>query len=30
MLSDAGNSRLREEQTRTDSAEPPALTDSRR
>ncbi len=28
MLSDGGNSRMREQQTDTDSAEPPSLTDS--
>lgn len=28
MLSDGGNSRVREQQTDTDSAEPPSLTDS--
>ena len=28
MLSDGGNSRVREQQTGTDSAEPPSLTDS--
>jgi hypothetical protein len=28
MLSDGGNSRLREQQIDTDSAEPPSLTDS--
>jgi len=28
MLSDGGNSRVREQQTDTDSAEPPSLTES--
>jgi hypothetical protein len=28
MLSDGGKSRVREQQTDTDSAEPPSLTDS--
>jgi hypothetical protein len=28
MLSEGGNSRVREQQTDTDSAEPPSLTDS--